>query len=85
MAVFERPARHLPARASQWQAGRSRSGEAGGRYLKKEFHRVLHRSQRWGLHRKSPGGLRLAHLNPTSVTTSREANRYRLEEMGMTG
>ena len=43
MAVFERPARHLPARALQWQAGRSRSGparrtaggEAGGRYLKK--------------------------------------------------
>jgi hypothetical protein len=24
------PARHLPARASQWQAGRERSGEAGG-------------------------------------------------------
>jgi hypothetical protein len=35
MAVFERPARHLPARALQWQAGRSRSGEAGGRYLEK--------------------------------------------------
>jgi len=35
MAVFERPARHLPARALQWQAGRSRSGEAGGRYLKR--------------------------------------------------
>jgi hypothetical protein len=34
MAIFERPARHLPARALQWQAGRSRSGEAGGRYLK---------------------------------------------------
>jgi len=26
------PARHLPARALQWQAGRSRSGEAGGSY-----------------------------------------------------
>jgi hypothetical protein len=33
MAIFSRPARHLPARALQWQAGRSRSGEAGGRYL----------------------------------------------------
>ena len=32
-----------------------------------------------------PGSLHLAHLNPTSVTTSREANRYRLEKMGMTG
>ena len=55
------------------------------RYLKKEFHRDLHRSQRWGLHPKSSGSLRLVHLNPTSVTTSREANRYRLERMGMTG
>ena len=27
------PARHLPARALQWQAGRSRSGEAGGLHL----------------------------------------------------
>jgi len=27
------PARHLPARALQWQAGRSRSGEAGGLIL----------------------------------------------------
>ena len=25
------PARHVPARALQWQAGRSRSGEMGGR------------------------------------------------------
>ena len=85
MAVFERPARHLPARALQWQAGRSRSGEAGGRYLEKEFHRVLHKSQRWGLHRGSPESHRLVHLNPTSVATSPEANRYRLEKMGMTG
>jgi len=30
MPIFSRPARHLPARALQWQAGRSRSGEAGG-------------------------------------------------------
>ena len=51
----------------------------------REFHRVLEWSQRWGLHRGSPGSLRLAHLNPTPVTTSREANRYRLEKMGMTG
>ncbi len=29
--AFRLPARHLPARALQWQAGRSRSGEAGGR------------------------------------------------------
>jgi hypothetical protein len=29
-SFFEGPARHLPARALQWQAGRSRSGEAGG-------------------------------------------------------
>jgi len=28
--VARHPARHLPARALQWQAGRSRSGEAGG-------------------------------------------------------
>jgi len=55
------------------------------RYLKKEFHRVLQWSQSWGLHRGSPSGLLLGSLNPTSVTTSREANRYRLEKMGMTG
>jgi hypothetical protein len=29
-SFFKSPARHLPARALQWQAGRSRSGEAGG-------------------------------------------------------
>jgi hypothetical protein len=29
-SFFENPARHLPARALQWQAGRFRSGEAGG-------------------------------------------------------
>ena len=51
----------------------------------KKLHRVLQWSQRWGLHRGSHGSLRLAHLNPTSVTTSREADRYRLEKMGMTG
>ncbi|HUT70851.1 MAG TPA: hypothetical protein VMW89_09255 [Desulfatiglandales bacterium] len=34
MAVLERPARHQ-LRFRRWQAGRSRSGEAGGRYLKK--------------------------------------------------
>ncbi|HUT69096.1 MAG TPA: hypothetical protein VMW89_00345 [Desulfatiglandales bacterium] len=27
----------------------------------------------------------MVYLNPTSVATSREANRYRLEKMGMTG
>ena len=30
------PARHLPARALQWQAGRSRSGEAGGEKTEKD-------------------------------------------------
>ena len=54
-------------------------------YLKKEFHRSLQWSQRWGLHRKSHGSLRLSYLNPTSVTTSLEASRYGLEKMGMTG
>ncbi len=34
-----RPARHLPARALQWQAGREpgRSGEAGGGILKRRI------------------------------------------------
>jgi len=30
IGIMVGPARHLPARALQWQAGRSRSGEAGG-------------------------------------------------------
>ncbi len=54
-------------------------------YLKKEFHRVLQWSQRWGLHRESPRSLRLGYLNPSSVTTFHEANRYGLEKTGMTG
>ena len=62
MAVFERLAGH-----------RSRSGEASGRYLEKEYHRVLHRS-----HPNFDCCLNCA-------ITSREANRCRLEKMGMTG
>ncbi|HUT69603.1 MAG TPA: hypothetical protein VMW89_02905 [Desulfatiglandales bacterium] len=55
------------------------------RYLKKEFHPARQWPQRWGLHRGSHGSLRLAHLNPISVATPRETNRYRLEKIGMTG
>jgi hypothetical protein len=54
-------------------------------YLKKKFHRALQWPQRWGLFRESPRSLRLGYLDPSSVATSHEANRYGLEEMGMTG
>jgi hypothetical protein len=55
------------------------------RYLNREFHRVLQWPQRWSLHRGSHRYLLLGYLNPSSVATSREANRYRLEKMGMIG
>ena len=43
-----RPACHLPARALQWQAGRSRSGEAGGYelYHLTEVERLIFNTQR---------------------------------------
>ena len=53
--------------------------------ISKKFHQVLRWLNMWGLHLTSPGSLGLAHLSPTYLTTSREAYRYRLEKMGMTG
>jgi len=52
--------------------------------ISKKFHRVLQWSNMWGLHLRSPGSLRLVHLNPTYSITSLEAYRYRLEKIGMT-
>ena len=54
-------------------------------YLEKNTTRSCSGHRGGVLHRASHGSLCLAHLNPTSVDTSREANRYHLEKMGMTG
>jgi hypothetical protein len=53
--------------------------------ISKKFHRVLQWSNMGDLHLRSPGSLRLVHLNTTYLTTSLKPYRWRLEKMGMTG
>jgi len=60
------------------QAGR----QAGD--LSKKIEPILQWPHMWRLPLKSTESLGLAHPNPTYVATLPGANRYRLEEIGMT-
>ena len=72
MPVSERPARHRP-----------RSGEAGGRYLTKNttYSAV---AKYLGFTPQNICVFGYALLNTKYLATSLEANRYRLEEIGIT-
>ena len=53
------------------------------RYLKKEFHPVFQRATMWGLLPGSIVSLVPVYLNLKYLSTCTEADRYRLEKMGM--
>ncbi|OEU63136.1 MAG: hypothetical protein BBJ57_09345 [Desulfobacterales bacterium PC51MH44] len=52
--------------------------------ISKKFHRILQWSNMRGFLLGSPGSLYLAQLNTTYLATSFQADRYRLEKIGMT-